>query len=108
MFMYCYQDDSRQNVSSITQFSVGFYTILFPLNFKYFSQYWNLWKKKSEYHLINIILDFNILDRAFEVNFQVRIVKGGAITWTFCCVQYTPEHARMKLTYFIYLQLTIH
>ena len=28
-------------------------------------------------------------------------------TCTFCCVQCSPEHARMKLTYFIYLQLTI-
>ena len=35
MYMNCYQDDSRQYVSSITQFSVHFCTILFPLNFKY-------------------------------------------------------------------------
>ena len=33
-FMNCYRDDSRQYVSSITQFSVGF-----ALNFIYFSQY---------------------------------------------------------------------
>ena len=33
-FMNCYRDDSRQYVSSITQFSVSF-----PLNFTYFSQY---------------------------------------------------------------------
>ena len=38
-FMNCYQDDSRHYVASITQFSVGFCAILFPLNFKYFSQY---------------------------------------------------------------------
>ena len=38
-FTSCYQDDSRQYVSSITRFSVGYYTILFPLNFKDFSQY---------------------------------------------------------------------
>ena len=38
-FMNCYQDDSHQYVSSITQFSVGFCTILFPLKFKHFSQY---------------------------------------------------------------------
>ena len=29
IFMNCYQDDSHQYVSSITQFSVGFCTILF-------------------------------------------------------------------------------
>ena len=38
-FTNCYQDDSSQYVSSITQFSVGYWTILFPLNFKHFSQY---------------------------------------------------------------------
>ena len=38
-FTNCYQDDSRQYVSSITKFSVGYWTILFPLNFKHFSQY---------------------------------------------------------------------
>ena len=38
-FMNCYQDDSRQYVSSIIQVSVGFCTILFPLNVKYFSQH---------------------------------------------------------------------
>ena len=27
---------------------------------------------------------------------------------TFWCVHYSPEHARMKLTHFNYLQLTIH
>ena len=53
-----------------------------------------------------IILDLNILDR-FEVDFQVKIVKSGGITCTFCCVQYSPEHAWMKLTHFIYLQLII-
>ena len=36
-FMNCYQDDSRQYVSSTTQFSVGYWTILSPLNFKHFS-----------------------------------------------------------------------
>ena len=34
-----YQDVSHQYISSITQFSVGYCTILFPLNFKHFSQY---------------------------------------------------------------------
>ena len=38
-FTNCYQEDSRQYVSSIIQFSVGYWTILFPLNFKHFSQY---------------------------------------------------------------------
>ena len=38
-FTNCCQDNSRQYVSSITQFSVGYWTILFPLNFKHFSQY---------------------------------------------------------------------
>ena len=38
-FTNCYQDDSRQYVSSITQFSVGYWTILFSLNLKHFSQY---------------------------------------------------------------------
>ena len=57
-FINCYQDDWRQYVSSITQFSVGFCSIRFPLNFKYFFTIfdlinWILWKKKPEYHLIN-------------------------------------------------------
>ena len=65
---------------------------------------WNLWKKKPEYHLIT--LDLNILDR-FEVDFHVSIVKVGEFTCTFCCVQYSSEHARMEMTHFIYLQLTI-
>ena len=39
MFMNWYQDDSCLYVSSITQFSVGFCMILFPLNYKYFLQY---------------------------------------------------------------------
>ena len=44
MFMNCYQDNSRQDdlrqyVSSVTQFSAGFCTLLFPLNLKCFSQY---------------------------------------------------------------------
>ena len=34
MFMNCYRDDSRQYVSSITQFSVGF-----PIKLYIFSQY---------------------------------------------------------------------
>ena len=73
-FMNCYQDDTHQYVSSITQFSEGFCMILFPLNFKYFFTIfdlviWNLWKKKPEY-LWLIILDLNILDR-FEADFQV-------------------------------------
>ena len=38
-FMNCYQDHLRQYVLSITQFSVGVSTILFPVNVKYFSQY---------------------------------------------------------------------
>ena len=49
-FFYCYRDDSRQYVSSITQFSVGFplkryifFTIFDLVN-------WNLW----------ILLDLNI------------------------------------------------
>ena len=93
-FMNCYRDDSRQYVSSITQFSV-----LFPLElYIFFTIFdlvnWNLW----------IILDLNIQNR-FEVDFQVRIVKGACTFW---CVKYSPEHARMKLTHFIYLQLTIH
>ena len=92
-FMNCYRDKSRQYVSSITHFSVGFplklyifFTIFDLLN-------WNMW----------IILDLNTEDR-FEVDFQARIVKGACTFW---CVQYSPEHARMKLTHFIYLQLTI-
>ena len=36
-FMKCYLDNSRDYVLSIAQFSVGFCTILFPLNFKYIS-----------------------------------------------------------------------
>ena len=36
-FMNCYQDDLCQYVSSITQFSVGFCTILFPLNLIFFT-----------------------------------------------------------------------
>ena len=39
-FMNCYQDDSRQNVSSITQFSVGYCTILFLLNLNIFHNIW--------------------------------------------------------------------
>ena len=50
-----------------------------------------------------IILDLDNLDRP-EVDFQVRILKGACTYW---CVQYSPEHARMKLTHFIYLQLSI-
>ena len=38
-FTNCYQDDLRPYISSKTQFSVGYCTILFPLNFKHFSQY---------------------------------------------------------------------
>ena len=92
-FMNCYRDDSRQYVSSIPQFSVGFPLKLYIFFTIFDLVNWNLW----------IILDLNIQDR-FEVDFQVRIVKGACIFW---CVQYSPEHARMKLTYFIYHQLTL-
>ena len=91
-FMNCYRDDSRQYVSSTTQFSVGFLLQLYIFFTIFDLVNWNLW----------IILDLNIKDR-FEVDFQVRIVKGACTFW---CIQYSPEHARMKLTYFIYLQLT--
>ena len=49
-FMNCYQDDSCQYISSITQFSV-LYTFFTILLFDLVN--WNLWKKKPEYHLIN-------------------------------------------------------
>ena len=38
-FANSYQDNSGQYVLSITKFSVGYCTTLFPLNFKHFSQY---------------------------------------------------------------------
>ena len=39
-FTNCYQDDSRQYGSSITQFSVGYCTILFPLTLNIFHNIW--------------------------------------------------------------------
>ena len=87
-FTNCYQDNLCQYVLRMTQFSVGYCTILFPLNFKHFFTIyvfdlvkWNLWKKKLDYYFINyrfkyfniiwLIIDLNILDRS-EVDFQVR------------------------------------
>ena len=49
-FMDCYRDDSRQYVSSITQFSVGFPLKLYIFFTIFDLVNWNLW----------IILDLNI------------------------------------------------
>ena len=64
--MNCYRDDSRHYVSFIIQFSVGFPLKLYIFFTMFDLVNWNLW----------IILDLNIEDR-FEVDFQVRIVKGA-------------------------------
>ena len=74
-FTNSYQDDSRQYISSITQFSVGYCTILFPLNFKkHFSQYL-IWYTgtcgRRNLNIIWLIIDLNISDRS-DVDFQVR------------------------------------
>ena len=49
-FVNCYWDDSRQYVSSITQFSIGFPLKLYIFFTKFDLVNWNLW----------IILDLNI------------------------------------------------
>ena len=69
-FTNCYQDDSRQYVSSLTQFSVGYWTILFPLNF--INIFHNIWFGKlelvEEETWMSFDLLYNILDRS-EVDF---------------------------------------